>query len=110
MNKIIWTNHSKKRLNDRKISQKQITETLKSPDSKINNPDGSIELAREYGKQKVHVVIKENEKKELIILSCWINPPNYNSVDFKKKQHYKKMDKSSNLKKFWYTLLNQIGI
>jgi len=109
MNEIIWTNHAKKRLSDRKISQNQITETINAPDSKINNADGSSELAREYGKQKVHVVIKANEKKELIVLSCWINPPNYNSMDFKKKQHYKKLNKSSTFKKFWYTLLNQIG-
>lgn len=110
MNKIIWTNHAKKRINDRKISQNQITETINTPDSKLNNPDGSTELIREYGKQKVHVVIKENEKKELIILSCWINPPNYNSTDFKKKEYYNKITKSSPLKKFWYTLLNQIGV
>jgi hypothetical protein len=110
MQKIIWTNHAKKRVSDRKISQNQITDTINFPDSKINNQDGSLELAREYGKQKVNVVIKENEKGELIILSCWINPPNYNSADYTKKQYYKKVNKSSIVKKFWYTFLNQIGI
>ena len=85
MQKLIWTNHANKRLKDRKLTTNQILKTINSPDSKINNEDGSIELAREYGKQKVHVVIKPNEKGELIILSCWINPPNYGSKDFKNK-------------------------
>ena len=110
MKNIIFTNHAKKRLEDRKITQSQITQTITSPDSKINNPDGSVELAREYGSQKIHVVTKENEKGEIIILSCWINPPNLGSTDFKKKQYDKKLKKSSGVKKLWYTFLNQIGI
>lgn len=109
MTKIIWTNHAKKRLQDRKLTQNQILETISSPDSKINNSDGSIEIAREYGNQKVHIVIKESEKEELIILSCWINPPNHGSTDLKNKQYNKKVKKASGIKKFWYTLLNQLG-
>lgn len=110
MQKIIFTNHAKKRLKDRKISQSQIYQTISSPDSKINNEDGSIEVTREYGNQKVHAVIKENKKGEIIILSCWINPPNLGSMDFKKKQYSKKLKKSSGIKKFWYTFLNQVGL
>lgn len=109
MQRIIWTNHAKKRISDRKITQNQILESVKSPDSKINNEDGSVEVAKEYGNQKVHVVIKENEKGELIILSCWINPPNHGSADYKKGQFNKKLKKASGIKKFWYTLLNQLG-
>ena len=109
MNKIILTNHAKKRLNDRKISKNQILQTISSPDFKIYNSDGSIELSKKYGNQKVYTVIKENEKKEYIILSCWINPPNYGSKDFKNKQFNKSLRKSSGIKKIWYTFLNQIG-
>ena len=110
MQRVIWTNHAKKRVSDRKITQNQILESIKSPDSKVNNEDGSIEFAREYGNQKVHVVAKENENGELIILSCWINPPNHGSKDYKKRKYYTKLKKSSGIKKFWHTLLNQLGI
>lgn len=107
---IIWTNHAKKRISDRKISKNQVIQTINSPDSKINNEDGSIEVTREYGNQKIHVVVKENEKSEFIVLSCWINPPNHGSVDFKNKQYYKKLKKASGIKKFWYTFLKQVGL
>lgn len=110
MNKIIWTNHAKKRLDDRKISKNLILETISSPDSKNNNPDGSLELYKSYGNQKIHVILKENEKREFAILSCWINPPNYGSKDYKNKQLNKNIKRSSGIKKFWYTFLNQIGI
>lgn len=109
MPKIIWTNHARQRSKDRKITENQISETISSPDSTLNNPDGSIELVREYGKQKVHVVTKLNDKSENVILSCWINPPNYGSKDHKKKTYYKNVKKSKGIKKFWYTFLNQIG-
>jgi hypothetical protein len=109
MNKIIWTNHAKKRLDDRKISKNLIFETISSPDSKHNNTGGSLEIYKSYGDQEIHVILKENEKKEFIILSCWINPPNYGSKDFNNKKFTKNLKRSSGIKKFWYTFLNQIG-
>lgn len=110
MSKIIWTNHALQRIKDRKISQGQIQQTIISPDSTINNPDGSTEFAREYGQQKVFVVTRKNDKGEIIILSCWINPPTVGSKDHKKKMYYKKQKNSKGLKKFWYTFLNQLGL
>lgn len=109
MPKIIWTNHANQRLKDRKITSSQVTQTINSPDSKIKNNDGSVELSREFGQQKVHAVVKENENGELILLSCWINPPNTGSMDHKKNNYYKNVKKSKGIKKFWYTLLNQLG-
>lgn len=106
---IIFTNHAKERLDNRKITKDQIYKTISSPDSKVVNSDNSMELAREFGSQKVHVVLKENENGEKIILSCWINPPNQGSVDHNKKEHNKKMKQSSGLKKLWHTLINQIS-
>jgi hypothetical protein len=109
MSKIIWTNHALKRINDRKISQGQITQTISSPDSKLNNEDGSVEFIKEFGIQKVHVIIKENTNGELIILSCWVNPPNLGTADFKNEKLRKEVKRSGSLKKFWLTLLNQLG-
>ena len=109
MEDIIWTNHAAQRLADRKITKGQITQTLSSPDSNISNSDGSRELVREYGNQKIHVVVKDNDRGEKIILSCWVNPPNHGSKDHKKKMYYKNVKKAKGFKKFWYTFLNQLG-
>jgi hypothetical protein len=109
MSKIIWTNHAIQRIHDRKIPQSQIEQTIYSPDSKINNNDSSIESLRQFGHQKVHVITRENEKGEIIILSCWINPPNHGSQDYKKEKYYKENKKASGLKRFWLTFKNQIG-
>ena len=62
MNNIIWKNHALQRLGDRKLTKEQVKQTIYSPDSNINNSDGSRELVREYGVQKVHVITRENEK------------------------------------------------
>jgi hypothetical protein len=109
MSKIIWTNHALGRINDRKISQNQITQTISSPDSKLNNEDGSIEYVKEFGIQKIHAIIKKNTYGELIILSCWINPPNSGTSDFKNEKLRKEIKHAGSLKKMWLTLLNQLG-
>ncbi len=109
MSKIIWTNHALQRIKDRRIPQSQIDQTVYSPDSRINNEDGSIELVREFGHQKVHAIIKENNRGENILLSCWINPPNLGTTDYKNEKLRKDYRKASNLKKMWMTLLNQLG-
>jgi hypothetical protein len=109
MTKIIWTNHASQRLKERKISENIILKTINSPDSKIINTDSSIEVSKQYGEQKAHAVYKKNDNQEFIVLSCWVNPPNYGSTDFHKKKYYKKLKKASGVKKFLYTLLNQLG-
>lgn len=109
MSKIIWTNHALKRINDRKISQNQINQTIFSFNSKLNNKDGSTEFVRRYGSQKVHVIVKENEDRDFIILSCWINPPNINSKDFRNEKFRRNIKNASPLKKMWITFINQLG-
>lgn len=110
MRKIILTNHARQRLRDRKIPESQILQAISSPDSKVNNIDGTIEFAREFGNQKAHAIVKENEKGEYIVLSCWINPPNHGTKDFKSEKLYKDKRNASGIKKIWLTLLNQFGI
>ena len=110
MSGIIWTNHALQRLKDRKISKGQVLETVSSPDSYIENSDGSKEFMRQFGNQKSHVVVKQNEKGEQIILSCWINPPTPGSKDHKKKEYYKKQKRAKGFRKFWNTFINQLGL
>jgi hypothetical protein len=109
MPRIIWTNHALKRVNDRKITQNQIIQTVSSPDSQLNSEDGSVEYVKEFGIQKIHAIIKENTKGELILLSCWVNPPNSGTSDFKNEKLQKEIKHSGPLKKMWLTFLNQLG-
>ena len=110
MPKIVWTKHALNRTNDRKIPQSQILKTISDPDSKINNSDGSIEVKRSFGNQKVHTLFKETDEGEYLILSCWVNPPNYDSSDFRKYKLQKDLIHASQLKKLWLTFLNQVGL
>lgn len=106
---FIWTNHALKRLKDRKIPKDQVLQALYNFDQKHINSDGSIELRKKISNQTVAAIIKENERGEKIIVSCWINPPNYGTFDHRKKERYFKGKYSSFLKKLWFTFLNQIG-
>ena len=108
-NDIIWTNHARDRLNKRKIHKDLVIQAIISPDhTKQNN--GATEYQKRFDNQTVAAIVKENEKGESIILSCWIDPPNPGTADFKQKGRYNASKKASLLKKFWLTFLNQVGL
>jgi len=109
LNNIIWTNHARDRLNKRKIHKDFVIQAIISPDrTKQNN--GAIEYQKRFDNQTVAAIVKENEKGENIILSCWIDPPNPGTKDFKRKARKIKMQKAGILKKLWLTFLDQIGL
>ena len=109
LNNIIWTNHARDRLNKRKIHKDFVIQAIISPDrTKQNN--GAIEYQKRFDNQTVAAIVKENEKGENIILSCWIDPPNPGTKDFKRKARKIKMQKAGIAEKFWLTFLDQIGL
>lgn len=108
MQNFIWTKHVLQRTKDRKIPQEFITKTLENPD-KVTTAEDKTELKKNFGAQTVTVVVKKNEKEENIVLSCWIDPPNTGTQDFKKQKMHKEMRKASGIKKFWLTVLSQLG-
>lgn len=110
MNNFIWTNHALQRLKDRKITESFASNTLESPDESFENTDGTIKLRKKLENQTATAIIKTNDKGDNIILSFWLDPPNPGTRDFKGKQRYKEMKKASFLRKFWLTLLNQVGL
>lgn len=109
MSDIIWTNHARERLNARKIHKDLIIQAIISPDRTIAKGDAT-EYQKRFDNQTVAAIIKENEKGENIILSCWIDPPNPGTKDYKIKQRRKEMYKAGVLKKLWLTFLDQIGL
>lgn len=109
MSKIIWTNHAMKRVNDRRISKNLIIEAINNPDKTIEIKSEAFEFQKIINNQTVAAVVKQNDRGEKVIVSCWVNPPNAGTLDFKRNERYKKMQNASFLKKLWFTLLNQLG-
>lgn len=110
MSKFIWTNHAMERNKQRGISESYINQTLNNPDQSLPFADQTTKYRKRFDYQTVTVIVKQNERGENLILSSWIDPPNYGTSDYKKGQRYKDMKKASNLKKLWFTFLNQIGL
>lgn len=90
------------------MSQTDVLKTLNHPDLTTNNKE-TTEYQKKLGNQTVTVLLKQNKNKENIIISCWIDPPNYGTKDYKDKKRYLKMQEASPFKKFWLILLQQLG-
>ena len=108
--KYIWTNHALKRLKERKIQKSHVEQLLHSPDRTFQRDDGIKELQMIVAKKTVIALVKKNYLGEHIIVSCWINPPNAGTKDFRKRARYVEMKRSSLLKKIWLMFLNKIGL
>jgi len=109
MPKLVWTNHVIDRAKERKIPTDWITQTINNPDKNFQE-NGSIKFEKLFGNQTITAVVKKNELGEDVIISCWIEPPNPGTQDFKEKSRYKEKQKAGNLKKIWLVLLEQIGL
>jgi len=110
MGSYIWTNHARERNSQRLISEEWITKTLNDPDESIPEDNQTSKYKRRFEHQTVTVITKLTDKGEKLILSSWINPPTVGSIDFKNQQRNRDMKKATNLKKFWLTVLHQIGL
>ncbi len=105
----IWTNHALDRLGQRGLTQELASQTFNRPDKSFpgKNP-GTTECQKRFGNSLVTVICKQNDRREWIILSCWIDPPLYGTTDYNKKQDYLKSRKAGFLGKLWYTIRKQI--
>lgn len=105
----IWTNHALERLGQRGLSQDMATKAFRSPDKSSHGKQrGTMEYQKQFGPSTVTIIAKQNDKREWIILSCWIDPPLPGSIDIKKKQEYLKYQKASFWGKFWINLRRQL--
>ncbi len=86
---LIWTNHALQRLEERKIPQEWAWRAFKFPDSiQKGKRANTVEHIKKYNSLEVTLIATKNEKKEWIIISCWVDPPLAGSIDIKKKQEY----------------------
>ena len=108
MSEIIYTNHLIDRLYERKISKDQVYKTIKNSDE--NKKDGDrFEYVKKFGKQKLTVITKLNDRGDYIVLSAWVDPPNSGTQDEKKKTRYFENKKAGPIRKIFLTILNQLG-
>ena len=107
---VIWTNHSLGRLKDRRFSQSLALKAFVHPDSKKDGKQsGTVEYVKKYQNSIITVIAKKNEKRQWVILSCWIDPPLKGSVDDKKRQHYLKYKKASFWGRVWLEIKRGLG-
>jgi len=84
---VIWTNHALSRMKERQIKQGDAWATWRRPDqSRYAKSRSAWVYYKTYGKQKIEVVAKQNEKKKWIILSVWSRPVRVKSTFSKKKK------------------------
>jgi hypothetical protein len=105
----IWTNHALERLGERGLSQELAWQAFSHPDKQLKgkNPN-TIELQKRVGASVITIITKQNEKGEWLILSNWIDPPLPGTMDYYKKEEYKRYQKSSFWGKVFLTLKKQL--
>jgi hypothetical protein len=108
---IIWTNHALERLKQRGLSQELAWQAYKYPDRSFPGRElGTTEYQRRYDKSLVTLITKFTEKREVIVISAWVDPPMPGTVDAAKRDAYKKYQKASFWGKIWLTLKQQLGL
>lgn len=109
--KIILTNHAKDRIKERSFDEGVVISTVEKPDSVASGKQkGTLEYVRKFGISKVTVIVKENEKQERIILSCWIDPPMPGTKDAKRRERYLKYKKASIMERVVMDILSIFGL
>lgn len=71
--RIIYTRHAQQRMRQRKVSPKQVEETLEMPDEIIMGDYGEEIAVKQYGTREVRVVYEETETDTFVIFTV-INP------------------------------------
>ena len=107
---LIWTDHALDKLRARKLSQENAWSAFENPE---NVRDGKSPTSKEYsrriGDRTVTTIAKQNEKKEWIVISAWVDPPYHGTEDALQKNSYHKFQQSSFWRKIWLSLKSQIG-
>ncbi len=108
---IIWTNHAIERLHARKLAQETAFLAFQSPDQRQNGKrPGSFELQKKHGDLTITIIVSQNDKKEWVVISAWVDPPHPGTDDHRKQIYYEKMQKAGFWGRIWLTLRHQLGL
>lgn len=106
---IVLTNHAKQRLSERYFSAALVEETVSRPDSVVAGKESdSREYRKRFDTKTVTAIVKDN-KSDLVVVSCWIDPPEYGSADYRKKEKYKQYQNASFSGKIWIEIKSLFG-
>lgn len=106
---IIWTNHALERLKQRKLDQHTAWKAFKSPDTSVKGKQtGTMEYQKKVGTSFVTIIARKNDKREWVILSCWVDPPLEGSIDIKKKKDYINYKKAGFWGRLWIDMRKQL--
>ena len=107
---LIWTNHVLERLTDRGMTQQMVAQTITNPDNAFpGKQPGSTQYMKKFDIRTVTVIVKPNEKRELVIISAWMDPPLEWTHDAKNKKAYWAYQKAPEWKKWLLTLKKMLG-
>jgi hypothetical protein len=99
---VIFTDHAIKRLYERGITQSDAWYTFRHPDKQLRGTtSGSYKYYKDYGKQRIEVVVKQNEKGEWVVLSCWSKLMGTGKPIFPQKENFFWSLTKKVLRKFW---------
>lgn len=107
---VIWTNHVIAKMRDRGLSQDTAWVTFKHPDRTfLGKKPHTSEFQKQFDRACVTVIATQNDKKEWVVISAWIDPPLPGSRDYKEQQEYAAYQKASGLMKIVLTIKKQLG-
>jgi len=69
---IIFTNHAKYRINERKISVILVRQVVKNPDKKKLDEYGMIVVTKQFGKKSLEVVYKIQGNNIIVITAYYL--------------------------------------
>ncbi len=109
--RIIWTDHAKQRLRERGLSEPTVEQAIRHVEIKRpGKKSGTTEYSAEFDGHTITAVVAPNAQSELVIVSCWVDPPFSGTKDFKKKQRWKRYRVLPWWKKLLWLAGRQIGI
>lgn len=106
--RIIFTNHAKKRLIDRKISEYEARQALQYPDSTGANQNGATEFRKRISAISITVIALYKENS-WVVVSVWRDPPAQGTLDAHHSMLYQAYQKAGFWGKIWIIIREQFG-
>lgn len=108
---IVWTTHATDRLRDRRMTKDLVESVLVSPDyAQVGRQSGTFEYGKQLGSKSVTAIVKKNNEGKAIIISCWMDPPEHGTADWKEKKYYLQYRHAKSIwGQLWILLKRQLG-